>query len=169
VFTLPSTLVDAGITIRRVTPRDREFLRRLFGTTRLDAVLLATWPPDERTAFLDSQFALQDIHYRRFHSTADFLIVKRHDAPIGRLILDRGHTEWRIVDIGFLPEVRGAGLGTALLRAVQDAAAHAGAARVNLHVDAGNRARALYARLGFVVIDQTETHLAMAWSSNRIS
>jgi ribosomal protein S18 acetylase RimI-like enzyme len=162
-------LTDAGIAIRRIAPRDREFLRTLFGTTRLDAVFLATWPPAERTAFLDSQFALQDIHYRRFHPEADFLIVKRRGAPIGRMILDRGHVEWRVVDIGFLPEARGGGLGTALLRAVQDAAAHAGAARVNLHVETGNRARALYARLGFIATDRTETHLAMAWSADRVS
>ncbi len=162
-------MVDDGVAIRRATARDREFLRSLFGTTRLDAVFLAAWPPAERMAFLDSQFALQDIHYRRFHPKADFLIVKRHDAPIGRMILDRGHTEWRIVDIGFVPEARGAGLGTALLRTVQDAATRAGAARVNLHVEAGNRARALYARLGFIVTDQTETHLAMAWSAKQIS
>ncbi|HXC54207.1 MAG TPA: GNAT family N-acetyltransferase [Rhizomicrobium sp.] len=166
MFALPEALARDGLALRPAAAADRPFLRALFATARLDAPLLAQWPEPQREAFLDSQFHFQDVHYRRFFESADFLIVARHAVPVGRLILDRGASEWRIVDISFLPQTRGQGIGTALLEALIAAAADAGAARVSLHVEIGNRAQALYRRLGFAASadagdDEVGTHLAM--------
>jgi ribosomal protein S18 acetylase RimI-like enzyme len=156
-----------GYALRRARARDRSFQRALFATARPDAALIARWPPVQRDAFLDQQFALQDIHYRRVYAAADFLLVTHGGAPIGRLIVHKGRREWRVVDIGFVPERRGQGLGTALLRCVQDSCAAAGAATLNLQVEFGNRARGLYDRLGFVQTGDTGSHIEMVWQTGR--
>lgn len=164
---LPPEWSRDGYALRRARARDRNFQRTLFAVARPDAALIAQWPAAQRDAFLDSQFALQDVHYRRYYAGADYFIVTRHGTSIGRLILHRGRRDWRLIDIGLMPEQRGQGLGTALLRAVQTACAAAGAETLGLHVEFGNRARGLYARLGFVATGDTGTHIEMAWRAGR--
>ena len=72
---------------------------------------------------------------------------------------------WRIVDIGFLPEARGRGLGSAMLGWIKDTAAASGAEGVVLQVAANNPlARALYLRAGFLDDGPAEGfHQPMAW------
>jgi len=162
VLALSTELERERIALRPIEPGDGAFLRALFAACRPDGALLALWPASERDAFLDMQFKFQGLHYRRFYPGADFLLVERVGEPLGRLLLDRQTDPWCVVDIGLMPATRGAGIGTALLRCVQDAASRAKAS-VSLQVEIGNRARLLYERLGFVTTDETGTHIAMRW------
>lgn len=162
MFALPDELVRAGVALRPDAPSDRPFLRALFATARLDAPFLAHWPAEQREPFLDQQFQFQDLHYRRYHAGADFLIVERRGAPAGRIVLDRSAPDWCLVDIALLPQTRGQGLGAGLLRAMQAAAAASGAASIELNVEVGNPARRLYERLGFAEVEgESGTHTAM--------
>jgi ribosomal protein S18 acetylase RimI-like enzyme len=164
IFALPAGLARGGVTVRVAGPDDPAFFRTLFATTRSDAATLAQWPERERTAFLDSQFRFQDMHYRQAYDGADFLVIACENKPVGRLILDRRGRDWWIVDIGLLPDERGRGLGSAILRGVQAAAVQAAAAKLSLHVEHGNRALALYKRLGFAETGDTGSHIAMVWA-----
>jgi ribosomal protein S18 acetylase RimI-like enzyme len=163
MIAVPSRWAHEGYDLRPAGTDDRAFQRTLFGFCRPDAVYLALWPRAERDAFLDSQFALQDIHYRRYFENADVLIVTKQTVPAGRLIVERGARHWQLIDIGLMPDHRGHGLGTDLLRAVQAACAEAGAETLGLHVETGNRARGLYARLGFAETGDSGTHIEMTW------
>ncbi len=62
-----------------------------------------------------------------------------------------------LVDISLLPEARGSGLGTAILKDL--VAAETGP--VQLHVERTNRARRLYERLGFEVVETQPIYLRM--------
>ena len=154
-----------GLSLRGRTAGDVPFLRALYGAFRAAELAPVPWAEAAKAQFLDSQFALQTLHFDRFHPEADFLIVEEAGAPIGRLYLDRAADGYLIVDIGFLPHKQGAGLGEALLRQVQAHAARAGASRVWLHVLESNPgARRLYERLGFRLIDGGEgPYQRMAW------
>jgi ribosomal protein S18 acetylase RimI-like enzyme len=66
----------------------------------------------------------------------------------------RGDTEIRIVDIALLPEHRGKGIGTRLLRDVI-----AQGKRVTIHVERMNPALRLYERLGFEVAEDKGVYL----------
>jgi ribosomal protein S18 acetylase RimI-like enzyme len=66
----------------------------------------------------------------------------------GRLYVARWEDEIRIVDIALLPEFRGRGIGSALLRDLIDEAEAAGRP-LSIHVEQNNPARPLYDRLGF--------------------
>lgn len=158
-------MIDLGqsdLVLRSDCSGDRDFLRTLFATARLDAPLLAQWPAAQRDAFLDQQFAFQDIHYRRHYEGADFLIVEQSGKPVGRLVLDRSTPEWCLVDIALLPEVRGKGIGRKLLDGIV-VSARAGQARaITLNVDPGNPAYRLYSRAGFVETEsESEASMAM--------
>jgi ribosomal protein S18 acetylase RimI-like enzyme len=155
----------AGYALRPAGADDRAFQRTLFGFCRPDAIFLAPWPRAQRDAFLDSQFALQDAHYHRYYADAAFLIVTIHDVPAGRLIVDQGPRKWQVVDIGLMPDHRGCGFGTALLRAVQTACRAAGAQTLGLNVERDNRARGLYARLGFTETGDGGTRVEMTWKT----
>ncbi len=162
-FETPFTLRQQGFSLRPCATSDIEFLRELYGQVRADELAQVPWPTIQKTAFLDSQFALQHKHYLAHFSAADFLLLETAGESAGRLYLVRQAPEFLIVDISLLPQWRNHGIGSALIRHAQQLAQHAGAA-LNLHVDQRNyAARRLYQRLGFVVTSEDGAHLAMRW------
>jgi ribosomal protein S18 acetylase RimI-like enzyme len=154
------------IDLRRQEEADRDFLRLLYRSFRWEELAgVPGWDDAGKIAFLDQQFALQYHHYATHYADSDFRIVTEDDAPIGRLAIDRSASdEIRIVDIGFLPERRGSGLGTQLLRTILDEARDSGK-RVTIHVEQFNPAQTLYRRLGFVAVEERGPYWFMEWRS----
>ena len=70
-----------------------------------------------------------------------------------------------MIDISLLPEVRGQGLGKAVMSDVVAAARITGKT-VSLHVERTNPARRLYARLGFVQVEDKGIYLRMEWKAS---
>ena len=149
--------------LRPVTASDREFLIGLYATTRNDLLSL---PLDEeqRDALVRMQFHAQDVHFRQTNPSARLDVVEVDGRPIGRLYVDLRPTDLRIIDISLLPELRGAGLGSALIRTVQQDAA-ACERTVSLHVAMGNPAARLYARLGFRLAEDLGVYRRLVWSA----
>jgi len=87
-------------------------------------------------------------------------ILKDSKRPIGRLYLASIQAELRIVDISLLPEWRGQGIGTALLRGLCEQADRTGKT-LRLHVVQHNRVLGLYRRLGFREQDQSSLYWAL--------
>jgi GNAT superfamily N-acetyltransferase len=163
-----------GLSLRHPTDADWPFLQRLFASFRAEEMALVGWPQAHKDALLNDQFRLQHHHLVTYFSGADFWIVERADrsgamsplmSPLGRLYLDRSTALWRVVDIGFLPEARRQGLGSALLKWAQRSALDAGAAGIDLHVVVVNApAQSLYRKLGFQIEDEPDgIHQRMVW------
>lgn len=154
-----------GLVLRRRQEGDDAFLRKLYASFRAEELASLPWTAARKAAFLDSQFDLQRIHFDRFHAGADFLIVEEADRPIGRLYLNKAADGFLVIDIGFLPDRRGLGLGREMLRHLHVCAARAGARRVWLNVSVFNPgAQRLYERLGFRVIhDDGGSHRTLEW------
>jgi ribosomal protein S18 acetylase RimI-like enzyme len=144
--------LPGGITLRAVDPSDRDFLLALYGDTRVKELAVVPWTAAEKAAFLEMQFSAQDADYRRVYPDGEFLLVTDGSRPIGRLYLGRVADELRIVDIALVPERRGQGIGSTLMRWVLERADRDGLA-VSLHVEALNPAKRLYERLGFETIE----------------
>jgi len=162
-FATPAALHARGIGLRIARDADLPWLRTLYASTRSAELAAVPWPEAAKRAFLDQQFALQHAHYLQHFAGADFLIVETAQAPLGRLYLDRSTAPHVLVDISLLPEARGQGIGSALVAQAQALAAAAGCA-LSLHVlHANPAAQRLYARLGFVAGDASDTHLQMHW------
>lgn len=163
----PADWLRQGIALRLRQADDRAFLRALFETTPAAQLLAASFDAGAAAPLIDSQFDFQcrhfDAHYRE---GGQRIIAAAHDKPIGRIELWRSDADsrrdLRIVDITLLPEWCGRGVGSALLSAVQRAAAD-DARSVSLHVDKMNPAYRLYARLGFRAVADAGASWRMEW------
>jgi ribosomal protein S18 acetylase RimI-like enzyme len=116
------------------------------------------WDGALKEAFLRSQFDAQYAWYREHYAQASFDVVLVDGAAAGRLYVHRGPSEIRIVDIALLPEHRGNGTGTSLLRELL-AEADAAGKSVTIHVERMNPALRLYERLGFSVAEDKGVYL----------
>jgi ribosomal protein S18 acetylase RimI-like enzyme len=145
----------AAVELRRVDRRaDAEFLLSVYASTRAQELAVVPWTDAELEAFLRMQFDAQDRSYRDQRPAAAFDVIVVDGVPAGRLYVDRSADEIRIVDIALLPEHRGRGVGTGLIGRIVDEGRASGRP-VTIHVERGNRARALYDRLGFGQISTT--------------
>jgi ribosomal protein S18 acetylase RimI-like enzyme len=158
---------DSTITLRPATEADYEFMRRLYASTR--EAEMAHFPFDEgqKRAFLDQQFAAQFQHYGIHYPTCERNIIERDGAPVGRLWIDEWRDQIRLVDVALMPEYRGLGIGSALLRQVMDRGAATGKP-VTIHVEGFNPALRLYQRLGFEHIDTNGVYYLMRWTPPQV-
>jgi len=148
------------VELRRVEPGDEELLFRIYASARTDELAVVPWNDAQKEAFLRAQFAAQDRWYRRHYTGASYEVVLIDDEPGGRFYVSRGEREIRIMDIALLPEHRGAGIGSAILRNLL-AEADAAGKRVTIHVERFNPARRLYESLGFSVVEDEGVYLLL--------
>ncbi|WP_420137976.1 GNAT family N-acetyltransferase [Sphingomonas sp.] len=147
--------------LRPQVESDVGFLRDLYISIRWDELQAVPWPEENKRAFLVDQFSRQYQHYAEHYAHADFLIIEQDGEPIGRLCVDRAHpSDMRIVDIALLPQGRGHGIGTELIRALL-AEARATSKVTSIHVEDQNPAKRLYSRLGFEPVRQNGPYWLM--------
>jgi ribosomal protein S18 acetylase RimI-like enzyme len=151
------------IALRPIAPEDDSFLAGVYASTRTEELAVTGWSDEEKAVFCRRQFDAQSAHYRENYPGASLQIIERDEIPIGRLYVAHWEREIRIMDIALLPEHRGAGLGTKLLRDLQEEARSAGKS-LTIHVERFNPALRLYQRLGFQQIEDTGVYLLMRWS-----
>jgi ribosomal protein S18 acetylase RimI-like enzyme len=144
--------LPSRITLRPVSSTDREFLLQVYASTREEELRLVDWSADQKAAFVRMQFDAQDAYYREHYRPATFDVIHVDGAPVGRFYVARWKDEIRIMDIALLPEHRGNGVGTSLLRDLL-AEADAAGKSTTIHVEKHNPALRLYERLGFAVAD----------------
>ena len=163
VLGVTPALRAVGIGLRPQCDGDLAFLLDLYISVRREEIEAAGWPQETGLAFLTDQFRLQMSHYRTHYHDAQFLIVEKAGVAVGRLYIFRGPRDHRVVDISLLPDMRGAGVGGALLEAVQDEARGLGKT-VSVHVEKFNPAQHLYRRLGFREIGENGPYWLMEWA-----
>ena len=153
----------ADITFRPQAEGDRPFLSALYASTREDEMKLVAWTDAQKDAFLAMQFQAQTAHYDAYYPDAQFLVIERRGEPIGRIYIDRPAEEISLIDIALMPQARGAGLGTHLIRELLDEAVRTGKP-VGIHVEHFNPAMRLYLRLGFEKVDENGIYFKMRWT-----
>jgi ribosomal protein S18 acetylase RimI-like enzyme len=146
--------------LRPSLPEDREFLFRLYASTRADELRAFGWPAAQQEAFLRMQFNAQQQWYSATYSTAENQIIEQDDHPVGRMIVQREAEMWRLLDISLLPEYRSHGIGGELLRTLIEQCGHSGAV-LQLQVLNTNPAQRLYTRLGFIKTAQDQIYTQM--------
>jgi ribosomal protein S18 acetylase RimI-like enzyme len=146
--------------LRPAAPGDRACLLQVYASTREEELRLVDWSADQKAAFVQQQFEAQDAYYREHYHPATFDVIEVDGASAGRLYVARWEDEIRIIDIALLPEHRGRGIGTALLRELLAEGARAGK-RLSIHVELHNPARRLYERLGFVPVEERGLYLLL--------
>lgn len=150
------------VTLRPARQDDLPLLRRVYASTRQEELVAVPWNDAQREWFVEMQFDLQARAYAQTYPEAQHEVVLCAGQTVGRLIVDHTSDPIRLIDIALLPDYRGAGIGSELLRRLLDEATAAGKPVV-LHVARSNPAGALYRRLGFVVSAWDDVYLEMQW------
>lgn len=152
-----------GVELRPAGTGDREFLYRVYAASRADEMaMVVDWSDDQKETFLRQQFNAQHHHYHEYYPEARYDVIVRDGEDVGRLYVQPMRNEIRVMDIALLPPHRGHGIGGALMRAVMDEARDS-RRFVSLHVEEHNRARRLYAQLGFVDAGEVTFYKLMHW------
>src|ERR671938_1535458 len=110
------------VTLRPVRPEDGEFLLEVYASTRADELAQIPWGEAQREAFLRMQLAARDRSYRMYYQGLEDRVILYGDRPAGRLLVVRGSEEFRLADVALLPEYRGRGTGTALVKELMEEA-----------------------------------------------
>ena len=143
---------------RAAMPADIDFERVLYASTRDD---LRPLGPEVFDGLIGMQFRAQSMSLRLEHPQADRQIILVDDAPAGRLVVDSVGAHVEVIDVALLPEYRGNGVGTSVLRGVISHADRL-ARSVRLHVEKQSRAVRLYERLGFTITGDVGMYFAMS-------
>ena len=157
---LPSSLQRGNMTLREVTSDDYPFLRALYRDVRQQELSVTGWPQQSIDAFCDSQFGLQDHHYRTYFPNARYYLIELEQKPIGRIYLNNDPESLWLMEISLISALRGRGLGTLLMQWLTDMA-DTSERPMLLHVEPNNPARHMYERSGFVAQELEGAYLKM--------
>ncbi len=153
---------QGGLSLRPMAAADKSFVESLYRSTRDDLRLLDA-EDDFIEGLIEMQQYAQTQGYGDMFPNAMYFVAEYHNERIGRVVLDFGQTEIRVVDIALIPAARGKGYGSQMLQAVQLAAARV-MAPVTLTVRADHLpAKQLYSRLGFIVEEAQVPYERMIW------
>ena len=154
-------MTSTDIQFRPIQVEDQALLFQVYSSTRTD-VEAAGLEPREKLQFLQMQFAAQSQYYQATFPKAEFLAIMQADVLIGRLYIDRPGDEIHIIDIALLPEHRRQGIGSRLMADILEEATRADLP-VRIYVEVYNTALAWYESLGFVKVEDIQTHFQMKW------
>lgn len=151
------------VTLRPVQPSDETFLLQVYGCTRAAEMAMLPWSLEQKAAFVRMQFQAQREHYRTQHPQAEHSIIQHQGRDVGRLYVAREPERIHILDLTVLPERRGAGIGTLLLRRLQEEGARS-RRPLSIHVEGFNPSQRLFARLGFQKHKEEGVHWLLQWT-----
>src|SRR5215471_9771371 len=151
------------VSFRPVEADDGPFLLEVYGSTRAEELALTGWEQQQRDAFLKMQLDAQHVHYRGQYPSAQYIVVLLDGSRVGRLYIADRDSEIRILDVTILPEYRGAGIGTALVRHLMALSSAAGKP-LTIYVETFNRSLGLFERLGFVRSGENGYSLLLQWN-----
>ena len=153
---------SSGFALRPVGEDDAEFLYSLYASTRTEELAVTGWSDEQKESFLRNQFLAQTTHYQTYFADGTFDVILLQGNPIGRLYVHSTERKSHIVDIALLPEFRGQGIGSNLIRELQESCATSGRA-LSIHVEKFNPALNLYNRLGFTTEGDEGVYWYMEW------
>jgi ribosomal protein S18 acetylase RimI-like enzyme len=143
-----TTRSGLAIALRPMRAEDEPAFRDLYAEMRAPELQAAPWPAEAKRAFCDSQFSLQDQHYRAHYAQFLPLAICIGGEVVGRLYLGEFDGALSLMDIIVGAPQRRRGIASLLVGAV---ITHADWLQVEtrLHVEPNNPVKNLYSRLGF--------------------
>lgn len=145
--------------LRPAAPDDEGFLIALFASTRPD---VGAWAcgEEEKAGFLLAQYRMREHSFQTRYPGAVSSVIRAAGKDAGRICVAGTPREIRILDIALLPEWRNRGIGSAVIGGILEEA-RGGRLPVRLMVERFSRARPLYERMGFHIVDESGTHYLM--------
>ena len=145
--------------LREAKAGDDTFRYRLF----LDTVAAEFMTLVGSQDLLQIQYRAREMSYAEVFPGAEEKIVCLPDgSPVGRLLMFLQPGAMRLVDIGLSEPYRGQGIGSTLLKSLQQEC-RGKRLWLELQVARTNRAARLYLRLGFRVVSEDAMYVQMRW------
>ncbi len=157
-------MTDMSLSIRRrpAQPEDEPFIFEVYSSFRAGELELLPWSEEEKQAFLEMQFKARQAHYHQFPPEVQEIVLY-NETPIGQIIVIPTEKEIRLADLILLPAYRNRGIGSALVKALQDRARREGKP-ITLHVYVTNPGAYRHCtRLGFKHIKDVGPQHFMEW------
>ena len=158
-------LATQPVAFRPVDEADGELLLAIYSSTRVEELAQVAWDDAQKQSFLRMQFDAQRKFYESNYPGAEFQIILIDGEPAGRLYVHCREQEIRIMDIALLPQFRGRGIGSNILKEILAEGART-ARPVTIHVESFNPAQGLYERLGFTRIGSTGVYHLLEWRNS---
>jgi GNAT superfamily N-acetyltransferase len=144
-----------SLTLRKASPNDREFAycaRRAAFKEYWEKV--KAWDEDEQ----------KHLHEQRFRAQ-DFRVINLAGTDIGIIGVVMAPDCMKVNQLFLLPEHQGKGIGRKCMLLIMEEARQLGLPLRLRVMKVNPRALAFFRRLGFVRIDETDTHDLMEWGS----
>ncbi len=157
---------DSDLVVRAYEEQDIDFLKKVYYSTREEEMKrVPEWTYEMKEAFLLQQFEAQRQYYEKNYPSAAFYVVQYKGIKAGRLyITDDFENTIRIIDIALLPAFQRIGIGSKLLKAIQEKGRQL-QRDVTIHVESFNPAKAWYEKLGFKKVSETNgVYHLMQWN-----
>lgn len=152
-----------GLDLSVAEAADEAFMEELFRSTH-DHLYAMDVPAQYINALVKQQYQLQKNAYQNQWPDATSFIIRSCEHAIGKIVIHEEQSLLHFIDCAFVPEERGKGYGTAILRSAQ-AVAEKHQIALKLSVERHNlRAKKLYLSIGFDVVEETASHEIMTWS-----
>lgn len=157
---LDRLLLPVEFTLRIADESDRGFMIALFRSVRPHLFMIDLLE-QHLELLVNHQYQLQQNTYKMQWPCAVTFIVQYRGESIGKVVLHEEKDLLHIIDIALIPDQRGKGYGTAMLKSFSNMAdQHAMLLRLSVERD-NCRAKKLYLALGFEVFEAGEFYLAM--------
>jgi N-acetylglutamate synthase-like GNAT family acetyltransferase len=155
------------ISFRPPTDEDREFLLRVYASSRETELSMVPWDDATKYAFVEHQFDAQTSHYLKEYPAArhDVIVLSESGEPAGRLYVNRSSEQISIMDIAILPEFRGGGIGSSIVADLVDEARRSKSA-VQVYIETFNPSRGFFIKRGFTVVSDDGMNVRLIWRCN---
>ncbi|MBX3653129.1 MAG: GNAT family N-acetyltransferase [Ramlibacter sp.] len=141
---------------------DADFLVALFSDSRPD-LHVPGMDPVALGQLIQMQYRVQQVGFSHHFPQAQSFLIGLDQRWVGRVVIDEGDTDLRLVDLAVLTAERRKGVASAILSSIQQSASERGKS-VSLAVSKFNPgAIALYLSHGFSVSGEDEMFMQMVW------
>ena len=119
-------LMDLRIELRAAVPGDETFLFDLFRAARQGRFEFLPGGHPQMAVMVRLQFQAQEAALRSQYPGSENLLILLDGAPVGRLLVSREETGFRLADISVLPARQRQGVGAAVVKGLMADAQQAG-------------------------------------------
>jgi RimJ/RimL family protein N-acetyltransferase len=151
-----------AVTLRPVVADDESLLFRLYASTRAFELSFVPWEESQKEDFLRHQFTAQQEHYKNYYRGSEHQIIISDEEAVGRIYVAREDDDIKILDITILPEKRGAGIGTPIIKELMLKAETEGLP-LSIQIETFNPSARLFERLGFVPKENNGLNILFEW------
>jgi GNAT superfamily N-acetyltransferase len=164
-MSVASQPVAAEFYLRQITEKDDAFRYQLF-TETAGAEFMAIVG---NKYLLEMQYRARNMSYATsFPGAEERLICLSDGRPVGRLLVYLQPGVMRLVDIGLLKSHREQGIGTTVLKNLQQRCQDEGS-ELELQVARTSRAEKFYLQMGFLVTGQDAIYTQMRWQPKQLA